>query len=360
MYKLGNYSELPVTSGIYLITNIINQKYYLGRALNFKERLYIHLYNLSSKSHHNIHLQRAFKKYGIEYFEIKIIEYPNISLEELIEIEQRLLDIHVGLPLCYNISKFATGGSESGENHPNYGKIRINNGIEEMFINPWEEIPKGYTNSSKNKGKCWINNGYKEEFFLADNQIPDGFSLGRLPESAETKQKKSKALIGKIKINNGIKERYIPQGDEIPDGFCLGGKPLSNKTKEKQSIALSGDKNPLYKKKCYNNGIKQEYFSADSIIPEGFIIGGLSKSAEFKQKRLGEKNPMFGQTHSEETRKKQSEAKKIRVITSSCCYFSIKDAYKELGISQYKFYKLFEKDSITGFYVEVKYIREKD
>lgn len=68
---------------------------------------------------------------------------------------------------------------------------------------------------------------------------------------------------------------------------------------------------------------------------------------------------MFGQIHSEETRKKQSEAqkgkqskKRIKVITSSCCYFSIKDARKELGISGRKFNKLFEKDLLTGFYVE--------
>ena len=73
-----------------------------------------------------------------------------------------------------------------------------------------------------------------------------------------------------------------------------------------------------------------------------------------------------GKKHSEETKQKQSEAKKgennpqygkkpsnaIKVITSTCCYFSVKDAYEELRITKSKFYKLFEKDPSTVFYVE--------
>lgn len=89
---------------------------------------------------------------------------------------------------------------------------------------------------------------------------------------------------------------------------------------------------------------------------------------ETKQK-LSKAN--MGKTPSEETRKKisiasigrkPSEVSKyknkikrgIRVITQNCCYYSLGDASKELHISTTTFYKLFEKDSQTGFFIENK------
>lgn len=88
-------------------------------------------------------------------------------------------------------------------------------------------------------------------------------------------------------------------------------------------------------------------------------------SEEHKQK-ISEAN--IGKKHSEETKQKMSkprseegkqkmsEAKKgkgsIKVITHLSCYYSVTDALKELGISKGKFYKLFKKDLVTGFYVE--------
>jgi group I intron endonuclease len=125
MYELKNYSELPSIQGIYFITNAINQKYYLGRAVNIKER---YSWNDIEYSHHNYHLRNSIIKYGRENFTISVIEYSNITLEELIKIEQKLLDKHYGNGLCINLSKSASNYSALGENHPNYGKKIYNNG----------------------------------------------------------------------------------------------------------------------------------------------------------------------------------------------------------------------------------------
>ena len=83
------------------------------------------------------------------------------------------------------------------------------------------------------------------------------------------------------------------------------------------------------------------------------------KSLGFSFSGPGNKNPNYGKKHSEESSRKQSEAQKIKVITSPCCYFSVKDAYEELGISITKFYKRFEKDPNTGFYMERSLINNK-
>lgn len=299
--KLENYSDLPSIQCIYFIINTINQKYYLGRAVNIKERYY---WKGLEYSHHNKHLRSAIIKYGRESFIIEVIEYPNITEAELIEIEQGLLDIHYGLPLCYNLSKFAFGGNEAGKNHPNYGK-------------------------------SWYNNGIENRMFSTDKEIPEGFIIG-----------------------------------------------MKKETCKKQSEAKIGKNNPNYNKKIYNNGFNEKSFSSQEEIPQNFKIGRLPHVGQkISEGTLGKKRSEVarqniskaqkGRKCSEETRKKQSEAltgkkqsrehilhnsetKKIRVITTSCCYLSIKDALVELGISKPKFLKLFEKDTHTKFYIEKK------
>ena len=210
MYKLNNYSELPSTQGIYFITNIINQKYYLGRAVNIKER---YSWEDIEYSHHNPILKNSIIKYGRENFIVSVVEYPNISLEELINIEQGLLDIHYGLPLCYNKSKSASGGKVC-EINPNYGKNWYNNGIKERYVSPDEDIPQGYI-------------------------------LGRKEKSTENRLKQSIAIKGRIRINNGIDEKSIFPEEEIPEGYVKGRLPTSDETRIKQSIAHTGDKNSM-------------------------------------------------------------------------------------------------------------------
>lgn len=63
----------PKISGIYKITNTINNKYYIGGAVNIRSRLRRHIYDLRHGKHSNIYLQRSFNKYGFNIFNIEII-----------------------------------------------------------------------------------------------------------------------------------------------------------------------------------------------------------------------------------------------------------------------------------------------
>lgn len=89
-------------SGIYKITNTLNNKCYIGSAVDPKARIYTHKSQLSKGKHHSILLQRAWNKYVCDNFLFTILE--ECEKEKLIEREQFYLDT---LNPEYNIAKKA-------------------------------------------------------------------------------------------------------------------------------------------------------------------------------------------------------------------------------------------------------------
>ena len=60
--------------GIYIITNLINGKCYIGQAKDILDRWKVHKRKSTWKSHPNKALYAAFRKYGIQNFSFKIVE----------------------------------------------------------------------------------------------------------------------------------------------------------------------------------------------------------------------------------------------------------------------------------------------
>ncbi len=63
--------------GIYQIKNIINNKSYIGHSAELEIRLETHRNRLKANTHVNIHLQRAWNKYGEGAFKFNILEITN-------------------------------------------------------------------------------------------------------------------------------------------------------------------------------------------------------------------------------------------------------------------------------------------
>jgi group I intron endonuclease len=73
-------------SGIYLITNVINHKEYVGKDKNIPRRRYAHFEQLRAGRHGNPHLQNAYNRYGKQAFHYMVLEY--CSPEDLVERER--------------------------------------------------------------------------------------------------------------------------------------------------------------------------------------------------------------------------------------------------------------------------------
>lgn len=69
--------------GIYKLTNLINNKIYVGKSTNVFHRKFQHAYSARVSRNHNLHLKRAIIKHGRNNFIFSIIEFcPKEILDE--------------------------------------------------------------------------------------------------------------------------------------------------------------------------------------------------------------------------------------------------------------------------------------
>jgi group I intron endonuclease len=108
--------------GIYKIINVINNKFYVGSAVDLKRRKTRHFSELRTGKHNNRHLQAAWIKYGEQSFVFVVVEeLPDDA--DLLAAENIWLKEHVGKDYCYNLGVDATAPMMGlgGELSPTWG-----------------------------------------------------------------------------------------------------------------------------------------------------------------------------------------------------------------------------------------------
>lgn len=227
--------------GIYKIINKINDKFYLGSAKDIDSRFQRHLWDLGRKKHHNIHLQRAYNKYGKDSFRLEVIEK---CLESLLLIrEQFYLDTlkPYDFKIGYNIGRSASGG-DNLTNNPRREKIiaqiknTLNKNIAEMSE---EERKKKWGRPGKS------NPNYGNKMSEEHKKKLSKANTGRVP-SDETRKKMSAAQ-KRIWSN----EEYVHRisKNRKGEGNSFYGKFHTKETKEKLSE---------FSKKRHQNKTKEE------------------------------------------------------------------------------------------------------
>lgn len=119
---------------VYKITNLINNKIYIGKTCNFENRWYEHVRVAKTKEKTSYYLHKSINKYGAENFKIEIIE-NNLTEEQSLEREKFWIKIlnskdpNIGM----NLTDGGEGTSglkwteesrdkKRGKNNPNFGK----------------------------------------------------------------------------------------------------------------------------------------------------------------------------------------------------------------------------------------------
>jgi group I intron endonuclease len=111
-----------MAKGIYKIINVVNNKFYVGSAVDLKRRKARHFSELRNGRHNNRHLQAAWVKYGEQAFVFVVVEELDTDAD-LLAAENVWLKEHVGKDHCYNIGVDATAPmlGMSGELSPTWG-----------------------------------------------------------------------------------------------------------------------------------------------------------------------------------------------------------------------------------------------
>ncbi len=113
-----------IKSGIYLIRNKLNNKVYVGSAVNIEKRFYEHIWALDKEIHRNIYLQRAWLKDGELNFSFET--FLQCGVKDLILFEQLTIDNFsdkYGWDNLYNLC--TTAGSTLGRKHSEETKRKI-------------------------------------------------------------------------------------------------------------------------------------------------------------------------------------------------------------------------------------------
>ena len=125
-------------TGIYMIRNKINNKIYIGQAVNISKRWSDHKSSLNKGNHANKHLQSAWDRYGEDSFEFMVLtECPEEQLNTLEQYYIFCLESYnreVGYNNTYGGSagrhtedtkrkiSESRKGKTAGKNNPMYGK----------------------------------------------------------------------------------------------------------------------------------------------------------------------------------------------------------------------------------------------
>jgi group I intron endonuclease len=123
-------------SGIYKIINVVNNKFYVGSAVDLRRRKTRHFSELRTGRHNNKHLQAAWNKYGEKSFTFVVVEEHPVG-DTLLAAENVWLKEHVGKDYCYNLGVDAVMPTLgwSGPKSPTWGRKRT---PEELAAQSWK------------------------------------------------------------------------------------------------------------------------------------------------------------------------------------------------------------------------------
>jgi group I intron endonuclease len=176
--------------GIYKITNLVDNKVYIGSSVDVYKRQYKHFWMLRKNQHDNVHLQNSYNKFGEINFVFSVIELCEV--ENLIPLENKY------------ITTYKSNDSNFGYNLATVNDFRRNTYNDEVKL----KLSKYNQSKNGNFKKFSLTDIDTQKTFVFDNLIDvanylinNGFAKGK---HRNVRSILSSSLRGK-KVNNGYK-----------------------------------------------------------------------------------------------------------------------------------------------------------
>ena len=201
----------PASFGIYVITNIRNQKQYVGQTgptEGFFKRWGRHLYHLNKENHPNKHLQASWRKYGPSAFSFAVLE--EVFNEDLLASWEEVYFVVCGetperKKPAYN--KTLSSGTTRGFRHSNETKEKLSR---------WRtgrKIPKidgsEYSFTDEHRRRISLGHKGKKKFITPEQKNKNrAHCLAQSMQLAERKLADSNEPVRGISVNTGQVVEY--------------------------------------------------------------------------------------------------------------------------------------------------------
>lgn len=187
--------------GIYKITNLIDNKVYIGQSKNLKSRLGGHKSCLKHNHHSNIYLQRAYNKYGAENFKFEIIE--ECEEDKLTEREQYWIDFYGGMNSNsnYNFKEASSPGKFSELSRQKMSAAKLGTKREKWVCEKLSQSFKGHPGYMTGKHHTEETKEKLRQLHLGKKQTPEHIknaTEARIRNGSYEKQKTDRVRLDKI------------------------------------------------------------------------------------------------------------------------------------------------------------------
>lgn len=259
-------------SGIYCITNIINNKKYIGSAKVIIRRWYEHKKYLRNGNHKNKHLQSSWNFYGEESFKFEILE--NVSFDLLITKEQYWLDEIIKNYEVYNVNLNVSGFHNRTHSEETRKKISYTKKSQNLKTFHSEETRKKISQALK---------GVVREPLSAEHKQKISLNNKRVPMSEETKQK--------VREQNSKEFRLIDPEGNLHCGVNLAEFCRINNLDRKALSSVVAGSRRQHKKWTSADFIhdledSKKYVDFQIIGPDGILYTGRNLSKFCKEHNL--------------------------------------------------------------------------
>ena len=203
---------------IYKIVNVLNNKFYVGSTVDTRVRFQDHRRKLRKGTHHCVHLQASWNKYGEEKFEFVVVD--TVPDDDLFSVENQWLREHFGKPHCYNTgtSSLTPWRGIPKEQHPAFGKSKS----AEARAKISETLKEYYAAAPENHPRYGVKHTDEAKAKMAKKLVHKGESHYRF---GKTLSEEVRAKIGNAQrgVSKGVGRTVSEEGlKKIADAAAAG------------------------------------------------------------------------------------------------------------------------------------------